>query len=91
MPVSWYGSDLQLFSRVKTLGMGGLFISAPNPPPVGSKLRLAFEVPGGKVRADAIVRNIAPAEGFGAEFTQMALGDKFLLQKLMNRLLRDVV
>ena len=45
MPVSWHGADLQLFSRVKTLGMGGLFITAPNPPPVGSTLRLAFEVP----------------------------------------------
>ena len=43
------------------------------------------------MRANAIVRNIAPAEGFGAEFTSMALGDKILLQKLMNRLLRDVV
>jgi len=52
---------------------------------------MAFEVPGGSVRAGAIVRNIAPAEGFGAEFTRIALGDKILLQKLMNRLLRDFV
>ena len=91
MPVSWYGADLQLFSPVKTLGMGGLFISGPQPPPVGSKLRLAFEVPGGHVRADAIVRNIAPAEGFGVEFMRMAIGDKILLQKLMKRLLREIV
>ena len=91
MPVSWHGADLQLFSRVKTLGVGGLFISAPNPPPVGTKLRLAFEVPGGNVRAEAIVRNIAPTEGFGVEFTQMAIGDKILLKKLMKRLLRVVV
>lgn len=84
MPVSWYGADLQLFSRVKTLGIGGLFISTPNPPPVGTTLWLTFEVPGGSVRADAIVRNIAPAQGFGAEFTRMALKDKFLVQKLMN-------
>jgi hypothetical protein len=91
MPVSWHGTDLQLFSRVKTLGMGGLFISAPHPPPVGTKVRLAFEVPGGNVRADAIVRSIAPAEGFGVEFTRMALGDKILLKKLMKRLLRVIV
>ena len=25
--LSWYGADLQLFSRIKTLGMGGLFPS----------------------------------------------------------------
>ncbi len=51
MRVAWYGGDLQLFSRVRTLGMGGLFISAPDPPPVGTKLRLSFEVPGGNVQA----------------------------------------
>jgi|ERR1700751_419339 PilZ domain len=88
MPVSWYGGDLQLFSRVKTLGMGGLFISAPNPPPVGTKLRLAFEVPGGSVWAEAVVRDIIPGEGLGVEFTRMDLGDKLLLQKLLNRLLQ---
>jgi hypothetical protein len=91
MPVSWHGADLQLFSRVQTLGMGGLFIATPNPPPVGTKLMLAFEVPGGNVRADAIVRNTAPAQGFGVEFTRMPIGDKILLQKLMKRLLRAIV
>jgi hypothetical protein len=88
MFVAWHGGDLQLFSRVKTLGMGGLFISVPNPPPVGTKLRLAFEVPGGNVRAEAIVRNIVPGEGMGVEFTRMDLKDKLLLQKLLKRLLR---
>jgi len=88
MPVTWYGGDLQLLSPVKTLGMGGLFISASNPPPVGTKLRLAFEVPGGSVWAEAVVRDIIPGEGLGVEFTRMDLGDKLLLQKLLNRLLQ---
>ncbi len=56
MRVVWHGGDLQLFSRVRTLGMGGLFISVPDPPPVGTKLRLSFEVPGGNVHAEAIAR-----------------------------------
>ena len=68
--------------------MGGLFISATDPPPVGTKIRLAFEVPGGNVRADGAVRDIIPGEGLGVEFTQMDLGGKLLLQRLMNRLLR---
>lgn len=88
MPVSWYGGDLQLFSRVKTLGIGGLFISATDPPPVGTKIGLAFEVPGGNVRADAVVRDIIPGEGLGVEFTRMNLGDKLLFKSLLNRLLR---
>ncbi len=54
MRVAWHGGDLQLFSRVRTLGRGGLFISIPDPPPVGTKLKLAFEVPGGNVQAEAI-------------------------------------
>jgi hypothetical protein len=88
MSVVWHGGDLQLFSRVRTIGMGGLFISVPNPPPVRTKLRLAFAVPGGNVRAEAIVRNIVPGEGMGVEFTRMDLKDRVLLQKLLKRLLR---
>ena len=68
--------------------MGGLFISTPNPPAIGTKLRLAFEVPGGTVRAEAIVRNVE-AQGFGVEFTRMDLRDKFLLRQLLSRLLRS--
>jgi hypothetical protein len=88
MFVAWHGGDLQLFSRVRTIGMGGLFVSTPNPPPVGTKLILAFEVPGGNVRAEAVVRNVVPGQGMGVEFTRMDLKDKILLQKLLKRLLR---
>jgi len=88
MRVAWHGGDLQLFSRVRTRGMGGLFISVPNPPPVGTKLRLSFEVPGGNVHAEAIVRSIVPGEGMGVEFTKLGLKDRVLLEKLLKRLLR---
>lgn len=91
MPVAWHGGDLQLFSRVQTIGMGGLFISTPSPAPVGTKLLLAFEVPGGNVRPEAIVRNVAPGQGMGVEFTRLELKEQFLLQSLMDRLLRDPV
>ena len=88
MGVAWHGGDLQLHSRVKTLGMGGLFILAPNPPPVGTKLMLTFEVPGGTVQADAIVRNVVPGEGMGVEFTRLGVKDRVLLKRLLNRLLQ---
>ena len=68
--------------------MGGLFISAPNPPQVGTKLRLAFEVPGGNANAEAIVRNIVRGEGMGVEFTKLRLKDRILLEQLLKRLLR---
>jgi hypothetical protein len=88
MRVAWHGGDLQLFSRVRTLSMGGLFISVSDPPPVGTKLRLSFEVPGGNVHAEAIVRNIVPGEGMGVEFTRLKLKDRILLEQLLKRLLR---
>ena len=88
MRVAWHGGDLQLFSRVRTLGMGGLFISVSDPPPVGTKLRLSFEVPGGNVQAEAIVRNIVAGEGMGVEFKKLRLKDRILLENLLKRLLR---
>ena len=88
MWVAWHGGDLQFSSRVRTLSMGGLFISALDPPPVGTKLTLSFEVPGGNVQAEAIVRNIVPGEGMGVEFTKLRLKDRILLEKLLKRLLR---
>jgi PilZ domain len=68
--------------------MGGLFISAAEPPPVGTKLRLSFEVPGGNVQAEALVRNIVPGEGMGVEFTRLGLKDRIFLEKLLKRLLQ---
>ena len=88
MPVAWYGSDLQLFSQVRTIGMGGLFIATPNPAQVGTKLLLTFQVPGGDLQPEAIVRNVAPGEGMGVEFTKMEPKERVLLENLMNRLLQ---
>ena len=88
MRVAWHGGDLQPFSRVRTLGMGGLFISVSDPPPVGTKLRLSFEVPGGNVQAEAIVRNVVPGEGMGVEFKKLRLKDRILLENLLKRLSR---
>jgi hypothetical protein len=91
MSVAWHGSDLQLFSRIRTIGMGGLFVSTPNPAPVGTKLLLTFQVPGGNILPEAIVRNVAPGQGMGVEFTKLEFKERFLLQNLMDRLLRDTV
>jgi hypothetical protein len=88
MFVAWYGGGEQQVSRVKTLSMGGLFLSVCNAPPVGANLRLAFEVPGGSVQAEGVVRNIVPGEGIGVEFTRMAPRDRILLERLLRRLLR---
>ena len=88
MFVAWYGGGDHQTSRVQTLGMGGVFIASCDPPPVGSKMRLVFEVPRGTVRADGIVRSVLPGKGMGIEFTKLGPQDRILLDRLLKRLLR---
>jgi hypothetical protein len=90
MLVAWYGGGEQKISRVKTLGMGGLFVCEREAPPVNTNLRLTFEVPGGNIHAEAVVRNIAPGEGMGVEFTRLGSRDRILLDRLLRRLLREI-
>ena len=87
MSVAWYGGGDQQISRGKTLGMGGVFLSGSRVRPVGSSLRLVFEVPGGIVQAEAIVRSVSPGEGMGVEFTNINPQDRVLLERLLKRLL----
>ena len=59
MLVAWQCSDGRGVARVATLGLGGLFMSTPDPPPVGTLVKILFDVPGGgEVRARAMVKNI---------------------------------
>jgi PilZ domain len=88
MTVAWYGGGDSQVSRVKTLGSGGLYLSAGHVRPVGTKLTLLFEVPGGFVQAEAIVRNVSPGEGMGVEFTNVGAQARVLLDDLLKRLLR---
>jgi len=88
MLVAWYGGGDQRVSRVKTIGMGGLFVAEPDAPAVGTSLRLSFEVPGGSVHVEAIVRDVTPGEGMGLEFTRLNTRDRVLMEILLRRLFR---
>ena len=88
MSVTWYGSGQQQVSRVKTLSTGGLFLSGSITLRVGAHLTLVFEVPGGMVLAEAVVRNSVVGEGMGVEFTKMNTQNRALLEELLTRLLR---
>jgi hypothetical protein len=63
MLVAWQHSGSRSVSRISTLGLGGLFITTPDPVPVGSVVKIVFDVPGGEVRARAIVKNIKEGKG----------------------------
>jgi hypothetical protein len=86
MRVAWQSSGARVMSRVATLGLGGLFIDAKNPPSVCDVIQLIFEVPGGEVRARAIVRVSHPGKGMGVEFTAMSPEARARLQHLLQRL-----
>ena len=87
MFAAWYGGGDQQVSRVETLGMGGLFLSASRVRPVGTILKLVFDVPGGVVQADAVVRSFSRGVGMGVEFTRLGPRDRVLLSRLLRRLL----
>ena len=88
MTVAWYGGGDSQVSRVKTLSRGGLFLAASAARPVGTKLTMLFEVPGGFVQAEAVVRNVLPGEGMGVEFVNVGPQAQALLDDLLRRLLQ---
>src|SRR5260370_16022924 len=86
MLVAWQCIDGKGISRIVTLGLGGLFASTPDPAPVGTLLKLLFDVQGGEVRARAIVKNIKPGEGMAVGVIDMGYEDPPRLNPLVQRL-----
>jgi len=90
MIVAWEHSGIRRVSRVSVLALGGLFISTPNPVPAGEIIRIIFEIPGGDVRARAMVRDCQPNKGMGIEFTAMSQEARARLNQLMKILTREI-
>jgi hypothetical protein len=84
--VAWQAGGARIVSRVGTLGLGGLFIYTKKPATVGDVLKLVFDVPGGVVRARAVVRNVVTGKGMGIEFTSMQPEARARLTQLLRRL-----
>jgi PilZ domain len=86
MLIAWQHSGGRSVSRVATLGLGGLFIATPDPAPAGTLVKLVFDVPGGEVRARAIVKNVKAGQGMAVGFIQMGYADRARLGQLMKKL-----
>ena len=86
MLVAWDHNGVRKVSRVSVLALGGVFISTPEPPPAGDVIQLIFQVPGGDVRARALVRDSQPPKGMGVEFTAMGQEARARLRQLMKLL-----
>ncbi len=87
IPVAWEHLGVRTISRLNVLALGGVFIATPDPPPAGTMIRLIFDVPGGEVRARALVRDSQPGKGMGVEFTAMSQQARAHLNRLMNSLI----
>jgi hypothetical protein len=86
MLVAWKKGSQKYVSRAENLGLGGLFISTQQPPPVGTSLQLLFNVPEGEVRGRAIVRNLASSRGMGLAIVSMEQEHRARLDRWLKRL-----
>lgn len=82
--VAWEHAGLRNVSPISVLGLGGLFISTPEPPAVGDCIKLVFEVPGGDVRARARVCDSQRGKGMGIQFVNMGPEARARLNKLIT-------
>jgi PilZ domain len=86
--VAWEHTGIRKVSSVTVLALGGLFISTPEPPPAGDFIKLVLEIPGGEVRARALVCDSQPGKGMGIEFKSMGQDARARLHQLMKALTR---
>jgi hypothetical protein len=84
--VAWEHLGQRTVSSVSVLGLGGLFISTPEPPPTGDFIKVVFEIPGGDVRARALVCDSQIGKGMGIQFVSMAQDARARLNRLVNAL-----
>jgi hypothetical protein len=87
--VAWQHDHNQDVSRVRDLNTGGLFIATSTPAPEGATIQILLSVQEGEIRSEAVVRNVAPAEGMGIEFKDMSQQAAVRLGNLVSRLLRS--
>jgi len=90
MTVAWQGAGRHEISRVSSLSLGGLFIESANPAPPGDTLQVQFDIPGGAIRGQAVVRRSIAGKGMGVEFTDLPEGSRAGLSGLLQRLLGNI-
>lgn len=84
--VYWKCNGREDVSRVRDMGMGGLFIETAEPRAEGLVVRLDFLVQEGQIRAEAMVRHAKPRVGLGLKFLALSEQDRPKLAALLNRL-----
>jgi len=73
---AWQSANQRYVSRVGNLGLGGLFIRTPEPPPLGTLIQLLLDTSEGEIRARAEVKSTRPKEGMGVKIVAMQQDDR---------------
>ena len=87
MVVAWQTGSQRDISLLDSLALGGLFLRAQEPPPIGSFISMLWDLPSGEWRARAIVRRISPKSGMGVEFVHMRPEDRARLVQVLKPML----
>ena len=82
----WSCNGRDDLSRVRDLGVGGLFIETPCLKDLGAPVKVHFLVSEGQIRADAAVRHVEPGQGLGLRFTALNDQDGQRFEALIKRL-----
>jgi len=83
---AWQSADQRYVSRVGNLGLGGLFIRTPEPPPLGTLIQLLLDTSEGEIRARAEVKSTRRKEGMGVKIVAMQQDDRARFARWLKRL-----
>lgn len=83
--VYWLCDGRADVSTVQNLSLGGVFLNTPKTRPIESRAEIHFCVHEGQIRAEGIVRHVAPGRGLGLRFTAIKEADRSRLIRLMDR------
>lgn len=83
---AWQSTTQRYVSRIENLGLGGLFLRTPEPPPLGTYIQLLLDTTEGDIRARAEVKNNRPKQGMGVKIVAMGQEDRARFARWLKRL-----
>jgi tetratricopeptide (TPR) repeat protein len=87
--IGWQGAGKRNVSNAEELGVGGVFLLVAHPLSAGTHVEMLFDVPGGEVRARAIVRHGRAGHGMGVQFVHMGSEDRARLHRFVKQLAEE--
>jgi hypothetical protein len=84
--LAWQAATVRDVSRVVNLSLGGIYVRAIEPPPVGTFIQFLLVAPTLEVRARAVVQRSEPEKGMGIELVAMQQYDRAQFAGWLSRL-----